>query len=60
MPGLMENLLMRWDARIAPSPALNSYNVTPRQGRHTVRRKLLRQLQRRLDFQPPPALVHRE
>jgi hypothetical protein len=45
---MIEQLLNAWDALTATTLRFSTYNVTPRQGRYTVRRKLLRQLQRRL------------
>jgi hypothetical protein len=35
------------DAKIAPIARLNRYEVTPRQGRYIIRRKLLRALNQR-------------
>ena len=47
---LLEKFFMWWDAWTAPSIRFLAYNVTPRQGRYAIGRKLLRQLERRSDW----------
>jgi hypothetical protein len=42
------SILERLDARLVAGCRFAPYHVTPRQGRHTVRRKLMRLLQRRM------------
>lgn len=53
----IEQLWICWDVRMKTPVPFAVYNVTPRQGRHAIRRKLLRQLARRLEAknQPPSA-----
>lgn len=59
MRNLFEQLLAWWDAKTAPNLRIHRYEVTPRQGRYAVRRKLLRALHRRVPF-PPELPVVRE
>jgi hypothetical protein len=46
----VDQLLTRWFAKTSPGVRLNPYNVTPRQGRYTVQRKLLRAIHRQFAF----------
>ncbi len=56
---LLEQFLVWWDAWSAPGVRFRNYNVTPRQGRYAVGRKLLRQLERRIDLPIQSTLAHR-
>jgi hypothetical protein len=51
---LIERLLFWWDERRSSALLLNLYEVTPRQGRHIVRRKLFRELHLRFKHPHSP------
>jgi hypothetical protein len=47
MTSFIRQLLISWDVAAISPMKFTVYNVTPRQGRHAVRRKLLRRLRER-------------
>ena len=48
MRRLLEILVLLLEDRLTPRRSFTPYVVTPRQGRHAVRRRLLRSLRRRM------------
>lgn len=57
MRGLVEKLLAACDAKIPVIAQLQPYDVTARQGRYTVRRKLLRALHQQFRVAREPVRV---
>jgi hypothetical protein len=58
MDRFWEQLSAWWHAWTGPAFQFAIYNVTPRQGRHRIRRKLFRRLRQRIEYQPTrPAIA---